>query len=133
MDSWIILAGAAVLVAVAVPLVKTLAGRKAGSVAPEERRSRQRQVVEDLDRVLAPLTVVGPSSPVRIGPGSPLYDEYIVVRRRMRDEFRSGTGMRFDREFGYSLNRPGTMVPGTSDVLDQIRRSREVLLSEIQE
>jgi hypothetical protein len=133
MDGWIFVAGAVALVALGAPLVKKRMSKRESVEDRDERRKRQRAVVEELDHTLSPLLGEGTSGPIRIGPGSEMNDAYLVVRRKIRDEFRSSTGMHFDREFGYSLNRPGTVVPATPQLVEQIQRGRAVLLAEIEE
>ena len=134
MDTWTLVAAAAGLSALALPIIVRISGKGETPEARELRRARQRAILGEFDEIVAPLLrESSPEAPVRVGPGSELYERYMAVRKKMRFEFRSSTGMNFDREIGYDLNRPGTIVPATVRVLEQVQKGRQTLLAEIDE
>jgi hypothetical protein len=130
MTSWMAVAAVALLGSIAAPLL--MRRRKQDPAIAEQRRAKQRAVLADLDRAIAPLVDSTSAEPMRVGPGSPVYDAYMEVRTRIRYDFRSSTGIRFDRELGYLLNRPDTIRPATPQLLESVRQARAVLLEEIE-
>lgn len=106
--------------------------RRQDDTPTEDRRLRQEQVVRELEEVLVPLLEeVRTGGPVRVGPGTEFHERYIVVRQRIRSEFRSTTGIRFDRELGYLLARPGPLGVPVARLPEHIVRALAELRMEM--
>jgi hypothetical protein len=130
-NHWPILVGVLVVVALVAPLIFRMSRRDDGSKA-EKRRVRQTAVLEELDRVLAPLVSgARDGRPLRVGPGADFFDGYMGVRQKIRYEFRSSTAMQFDRELGYLLTRPGPLEIPVGKFPERVERGLKALREEM--
>ena len=132
MDLWwivvVLLAGLALLAR----RLGRLGSRRQDDTPTGDRRARQEEVMRDLEEVLAPLLEEARTGgPVRVGPGTEFHERYIVVRQRIRTEFRSTTGIRFARELGYLLARPGPLRVPVASLPEPIVRALAELRMEM--
>jgi hypothetical protein len=127
MDTWMIAAGALAVLAVGAPLLmKMLKTRDPAKV--ERERREQREVLEQVTTLLASVSqTVRQNEAVAIGAGSPVHDQMVQLRRRIRELFTLSAASEFDREIGFELNRAGVLKM-TPEVLDgRIERAIQAL------
>lgn len=130
MELWVVASIALAVLAVSVPILMRVF-RRSSDTTTEERRVRQEAVIEEFDRLLAPVldgARRGERTPT--GPGTAFHEAYLVVRQRIQQEFRSFTGIRFDREIGYALTRPGS-VELPDRLAGQVAGAKAVLREEM--
>lgn len=129
METWMIIAGASVVVAAGAPfLIKAITRRDPEALARE--RAEQREVLERVTALLSGLSrTVRDGGTVAIGVGSPIHDEMAKLRREIRRVFTFSTASEFDREIGFELNRSGVLQMAPDALDTRIERATQALRS----
>ena len=131
MDTWIWIALAAAVAAMAAPLVMRSLGRRNPEKTESERREQQDVLAQATDVLENMVRVLREGDRVPTGPGSPVHGSVGQLRPRIRKLFTLSAASEFDREIGFELNRPGFLTLGVQAVEGRVERALRALRNAI--
>jgi hypothetical protein len=127
MNTWMWIALASVVAAIAAPLVMRALVRRDPAKDEASQRERQEIVGQATEILEGMVRTLRDGSRVPTGPGTPVHDAIGQLRPRMRKSFTLTAVSEFDREIGYELNRPGVLTLGVDTVATRVERALRAL------